>query len=436
MNEIDISNTKRLVQQHSEEVQDILGDPPHILRRIGGYFLGGFVVTLFIGAWFFKAPQTIDAPIVLSSNPPPSVVKPNLSGRLSELYVTNFEKVPAGKQLGMIENTANKSDIEKMERVLQTIYNALSKRQVCLIDKQDLQLGDLQSNYAMLLTQVESYNQFIEVNQRSHKIATMQHNLQANQQRLEHLKKLHALSSKIYDLQRSSYQRDKRLHSQQYITTEALEQAEALLFQEQMNVENAQEAINTQRIQELLLKTDIEGLLLEYEQQLNQHLIKIRTLLEQIRTSIKKWKMDYLLISPCAGIVSFTDYWSVNQNLEAGKTAFTVIPVLPQRIIGRLYLSMEGAGYVRCGQKVYVSFSNYPESEYGTVEGEIGSISLTPNEENRYVVDVFFPRGLHTSYNKTLPLTYGMTGQSKIYTKSTSLLQNLLQPIKAVFESK
>ncbi|MEO1714638.1 MAG: hypothetical protein AAFU60_15005, partial [Bacteroidota bacterium] len=69
----------------SEELQEIIGRPPHWLVRLG---LGGFctilVLILFI-AWWIEYPEVISVPFKLTSVNAPKAIASKMEGRLEKL---------------------------------------------------------------------------------------------------------------------------------------------------------------------------------------------------------------------------------------------------------------------------------------------------------------------------------------------------------------
>jgi hypothetical protein len=56
--------------------------------------------------------------------------------------------------------------------------------------------------------------------------------------------------------------------------------------------------------------------------------------------------------------------------------------------------------------------------------------------EKGYIAEVVFPEGLFTTYNKQLNLIQQMDGQGEIITKDMRLIEQFLQPIRALFDEK
>lgn len=64
------------------------------------------------------------------------------------------------------------------------------------------------------------------------------------------------------------------------------------------------------------------------------------------------------------------------------------------------------------------------------VEGEVAKISLTPDDVGNYYVDIVLPKGLKTSYNKTLPFDKELTGNADIVTQDMRLIERFFYQIR------
>ena len=183
-----------------------------------------------------------------------------------------------------------------------------------------------------------------------------------------------------------------------------------------MNVAQAEASERNQIMQGLQLQTDIDEQELQNSRELNQQLTALYTRIDQLKAAINTWKSNYLLLAPIAG-----------------KVAFTIVPTSISGLIARATLPAHGSGRVRQGQRVNIALDNFPENEYGVIEGKVLRLSLTPDETKNYVVEVELPRGLVTSYHKRLPLSQEMTGKARIVTDDVRLLETLIQPIRKIW---
>ena len=46
----------------------------------------------------------------------------------------------------------------------------------------------------------------------------------------------------------------------------------------------------------------------------------------QLMNEIETWEMNFALKAPISGTVTFTSYWSENQQVTTGETVFTIVP--------------------------------------------------------------------------------------------------------------
>jgi len=171
-----------------------------------------------------------------------------------------------------------------------------------------------------------------------------------------------------------------------------------------------------------------------YNGRLNWHLEN--QLLESYNnliSAIDAWEQKYLLKSPQEGVVSFTDFWSEDQNVTTGDVVVSVVPEKPGRIIGRLNLMQRRAGKVKPDQDVNIKLENYPYMEFGMVKGVVESISLVPND-NRFTAEIALPEGLVTNYGITLEFNQEMEGQAEIITESRPLLIRIIEPFRYIYE--
>ncbi|SEG22865.1 HlyD family efflux transporter periplasmic adaptor subunit [Parabacteroides chinchillae] len=142
--------------------------------------------------------------------------------------------------------------------------------------------------------------------------------------------------------------------------------------------------------------------------------------------------LPYCLTSPIDGKVTFTKYWNENQYIPLGDPAFTVVPATSDLLMGKALLPIARSGKVKVGQRVIVRFSNYPDQEFGVVNGTVNSISLVPTDNN-YTIEIAFPKGLTTNYGKTLPVSHEMTATAEIVTDDLRLIERFFMPLKKVF---
>lgn len=153
-------------------------------------------------------------------------------------------------------------------------------------------------------------------------------------------------------------------------------------------------------------------------------------LFEQLRKSLKDWEQNYLLISSTDGIASFQQFWGENQFIKSGDAVLSILPKNKAAVVGRMLVPSTNSGKISQGQKVLIKLDNFRYQEFGIVEGKVENISLTPDKDGNYYVDVVLPKGLKTSYNKQLPFDKELKGNAEIVTQDLRLIERFFYQIR------
>lgn len=430
----DTDNNKEIdeIELRSEDVQEVLGQTPSWILRRGIFMLTIFVFVLLAGSWFFKYPQVVNATITLTSQNPPANIVAKTSGAIADIYVKDGQKVRSGQRLVLIDNPALVKDVDSLSAELERITDAINKMLIYHIRNNRMKLGSMQNDFSTMMLKLDNYNQFITLNYYPQKIAASQRLLEICKRQTSSALRQQTIVNKQYELQKKNYNRSQILHKKGLISDEDFEQSGNTLLQSELNVANATDNVTNNRSQQLQISSEITELKQQYAEQLSNIITDMKSSINQLINDIATWQMTYLITSPVNGTVTFTNFWAKNQNVEAGKVVFSVVPSHTPALIGKVQLPAPGAGRVKKGQKVNVSFDNFPEKEFGIVKGIVRRISLIPTNENNYIVEVEFPDGLKTSYGKYLPISQQMSGSASIITEDTRLIEQLIQPIKKV----
>ena len=153
----------------------------------------------------------------------------------------------------------------------------------------------------------------------------------------------------------------------------------------------------------------------------------------QLLASIHSWEMAYCLMAPAEGKVQLLLQEAPNQYLSSGNIFARIVPKEGESWMGRALLPLQRSGKVKVGQRVIVRFTNFPDQEFGIVNGRLSSVSLVPSEDN-YMIEIVFPDGLITNYGKSLPVFYEMKATAEIVTDNSRLIERFFQPLKKILK--
>jgi len=438
-NDGDITEQLKEVEIRSVEVQEILGFIPHWIIRWGITVLFLVIFFVLVGSWFFKYPDIISSTIVLTTENPPATLVARTSGKIDELFVQDNQEVREGESIAIIENATNHNHLIELKEKLQILTSFFNHFDNPLPESpqfdKNYSLGGLQSSYAGFLKSYADYRHFIELNSYrrridSYKAQISRHNLLYKQ--LELQKKI--LEEEL-NLSSQQYERTKALHKDGIISESDFGTAESTFLQKKYSFEGAKTNLANSSIRISQLEQSVLDLELQYEAEKKRLELALGQAYENLTGQIAQWEQDYLLKAPISGVVTFTKYWSINQNVKAGDKVVTIIPKEGGKLIGKVVLPIRGSGKVKVGQRVNIKFANYPHMDYGIVWGVIKSKSLVASD-NFYSMEVHLPDGLLTSYNKTLEFNQEMQGIAEIITEDIRLLERIFKPIKSILEKK
>lgn len=425
---------KEEIELRSEEFNEVLGVVPAWIVRWGITMVACIVVLLLAGSAVFKYPDVISATVTLTGTTPVSAVMARSSGKLQELYVVNNQQVEADALLAVIENPARTDDIIRLKELVRQAENNLDT--IVLVPSRQLQLGSVQSLYSSFYLLMSEYRQFKELAYHLKKIDLVKNRIVKNEAYYTNMLRQRELSESQTEIIHRQYARDSLLGTKGLVSQETVEESYNRYLQAVLSVENMERSLENLQIQLVQMNESLYDTEYQYLERKNSLETQLRSLLNQLRAEIDTWEMNYALTSPVDGEITFTQYWTSNQNVAAGNVVFNVVPANQGEIIGKALLPTERSGKVKKGQNVNIRFNNYPDKEFGIVQGVVENISLIPVADGQnvknYMVDIRLPNGVRTSYNKELPFLPETEGQADIITEDISLLERFLMPIRKV----
>lgn len=423
-----MSSELKEVEIRSEEVQEILGQPPRWITRWGITVLFASLLFFFVLSCFLKYPDIISGVVTVVTDTPPASVVARSNGKIEKLFVRNNQNVKAGEVLGLIENPARYDDVLKVKALVDDfsldggpafIYNARYS------------LGELQRPFSDFVKRLADYNHFLTLDHHNKKIASLSvqvEKLNAYQARLAAQKNVLEQDMTLAEKQ---LRRDSLLFADKVMARADYEKAESAYLQKKYALEGARSALANCDIQVAQLQQLISDTRMQREDEKNKLELALKEAAETAAGAIAAWEQAYVLKAPISGSITFTRFWSDNQNIKAGDVAFTIVPAAGEKLLGKVTLPLAGSGKVKAGQEVNIKFFNYPYMEYGIVKGKVKSVSLVP-ADNNYYLELELTNGLTSSYGKTLSFSQEMQGSADIITEDARLIERMLRPIRHI----
>lgn len=409
----------------SQEVQEIVGQPPHSLVKWGitVFFLA--MIGILLVSWFIRYPDLLNAQVTLTTTPPPITLVTRVSGNLV-VFVADSSVVTEGQVIGYVRSTGSPEEILRLERDL---LNSTSE-----LNASRGSLGELQAPYSEHLSVVQSLDRF-KMNQAYPKqIEQLEVQLVTNEKLRRFLAKQGKLVQEELKLSRERFRVDSTLYAQRVIASLDFNQAKSTWLQQQRNART----IESEMLGNEARRNDLSKQVAELEIRMLEDAQKLHFSLEQSRrellTRISKWKETYLLIAPLAGRVGYRGFLEREQFVEANKPLVTIIP-LHGTLVARAELPVRASGKVKEGQAVNIRLENFPFEQFGMLQGRVSGISSLP-VDGKYLLTIDLPQGLVTTMHRELKFKQQLTGTTQIITEDLRLIDRFIYQLRELINSR
>lgn len=417
------------LELRSENVQDILTTPPHWMIRWGNTLIFVILMMVLMMSYFIKYPEFISASILVTSQNPPEKLEARTSSKIEKIFIKNGQNVIANEVLMVLQSAGNYNDILK----LKNIVDSLSQNQIFSFPVHEVsryKLGELQSDYNVFSKAFQDERLFSKLQPYEPENLAANQSLTENRSRISILQQQRLLEVSKFNLSKKNYNRYQTLFDQGIISNMELENERIKYLQAEQNLQSinislsqSEENINN------IHKTKSGASINSEKDKINYSSAAVQSF-EQLRKSLKQWELTYVIVSSTNGKVSFQQFWAENQFLKSGDVILSILPVEKSTIVGRMFVPTDNSGKIIPGQKVLIKLDNYKYQEFGIIQGKVQNISLTPDKDGNYYVDVILPNGLNTSYNKMLPFDKELKGNAEIVTQDLRLIERFFYQLR------
>jgi multidrug resistance efflux pump len=424
---------------YSEEVRDILSDPPKTILKWGNTILLGFITLLFLLSWYIKYPDIVVAPVVITTNIPPEKILAKTSGKIEAILINDKVIVKENTPLAIIQNSADYKEVLNLSKDINVLNSqdesTLSFNFNKIINRYKLSnLGEIRQAFSLFEKDCIANNLNQEL--QPFQVQAKAQNSESNQisTRLSLLQQQKKLNESELQLQKNDVNRYEILFNKGIISAQDFDNKKLGYLQAEKNYRNLLNTIsqlksalieNTRSSKSNKISGTKENVTLENSQIQSFY---------NLQKAIKDWELTYVLKSSEAGKVSFLQIWTANQSISAGEPVFAVIPAIEKGYIGKLKAPAMNSGKIKIGQSVNIRLVNFPDSQYGMLQGVIQNISLTPDKEGNLLMDVILPKKLETSYHKKIVFQQEMSGSAEIITEDLRLIERLLYQFRTLYK--
>lgn len=418
--------------ERTDEVQTIIDRMPTTGATYAAILTALLVVFVLILGCLIKYPDTVDGTISITARYAPVRLVSNTDGRV-HLIKMNNAKIAQGDILSYIDNAAFFEDVALADSLLQEYA---PEHAVRMNLPAGLNLGEISPAYNEFILAHKQYVRFMQSNTYTTQRRNRSSQLSIDSLILSQIKEELGLKQEVISLSALQGKKDSLMYYSKAITEAELIKRHSdrlsLLASYQSlksNQSTALSRINTGKIE--LVQLEIE------EQESRSKLVsQLIAAQNSLTGGIALWKQKYVVTSPIDGTLEYLGFWRENSFVRSGDALYSVMPD-KNEIVGEVVIPAFGAGKVELGQPVNVKLHNFPYDEFGTIQGEVSSISqltsITQTKDGNvetYQVTVLFPNGSLTNYGERLNLNFETKGTAEIITKDKKLIARLFDNLK------
>ncbi len=428
------NNQTTEIEVRSEEVQEILNKVPNWMIRYGNTLILILIFMLLFISWFIKYPDVISTQVMVTTSIPPEKIFAKSSGQFEVLLANEENNVTKNEVLAVIENTASYKDVLFLKKIIDTIKIHQEKFYFPIENIPPLVLGDITTSFSQFENDYYEYKLNNELTPFKSETFANKMSIVEAKGRLQNLIYQRRLNKKQLEFKEKDLERSRKMFEQGVISAKEKEAKEVEYLREQSTYKGLETSISQMRE---LVNNSAKNLD-DTSVRKTQSDLRLKKKTQQsflyLKKAIKDWEKMYALTSSMNGKVSFLNFWSKNQNVKTGDLIFTIIPDKKESFIGKIKAPITNSGKIKIGQKVQIQLLNYPSDEFGELNGNVKSISLTPDQEGNYLIDVQLPEKLKTTYKRNIEFKQEMQGTANIITEDLRLIERFFYQLKNIIK--
>lgn len=415
------------VEIRSAEIQDIIGAIPGNLVQFGSVSILFLFLAVVAGSAFISYPEMLSAQIVVTTTAPPIKIVSGTTGVLKRIRFKEGQNVQQGDILAVIDNASNYQDVFRLKQ-------ALISKDSNVTAMERFALGELSEEASRYFDSQKKMQLFLKLHLlEDQRIALTNQVRNYGKLRSDQFEQFELLSHDV-EITIKDFERNQKLLKEGVLAPQQFEAKEKELLSTKRALAAAKQAIRATDISINELQKNIKELELKQHDELGRLEQAIDYAIQTLSASIIAWEKKYLLISPINGSISFTAHWSEGQHVEQNESVFWIVPNSTS-VIGKVKLAIRKSAKVKAGQEVRIKLENYPFEEYGILLGRVENVSALPTDQ-AYLIDVKFPQGLVTTYQKQLDFHQQMQGTASIVIDNMSLLERIFYQFRRLYESR
>ncbi|MFN3941638.1 MAG: HlyD family secretion protein [Flavobacterium sp.] len=420
------------IELRSEEVQEILTRVPNKFIRYGSGVIFILLCLILLLSFLIKYPDVISSNILITTQLPPEKLIARSSGKFQEILIADKQQVKENEVIAIIENTANYQDVFLLKKVTDSIlipYNSFPFEWF-----QQARFGDIENSYAQFYKDYLIWDAQNKLQPYRVEYIAQSNEKRELESRLQNTLAQKKINETELELQKKDFHRYEELYKKGVVFAQEFEKQRLMLLQTEKNYQSVLSAISNMQSSKNDLNKNNQATKINENKEIAILQRNVQQSFLALKKNIADWEMMYVFKSSISGTLNYMQYWSKQQFITSGEPIFSIIPNNSKDMVGKIKAEAFNTGKIKKFQKVQIRLNNYPDREFGILTGVVQNISLIPDNEGNILIDINFPNGLTTSYQKNIPFQQEMTGTANIITDDLRLIERILFQFRDIFK--
>lgn len=414
----------------SEEVQEILGTPPGWIVRFGTIVAVVTVGVLIAVGALVRYPDTIVVDIKVSSTDPPKKLIAEEGTYITHILVDNEDTVQAGQTLLVFEPKANFEDILTLENYLLNVEKLNDSFLLAFNPPGDLLLGEIQEDLYEFLEKQEALRISRTKRLENLSVRQLDRQIERAKRTIRQKKREKAEIQKQLNLANQQFGREQNLLNENLITPDRLRHTQEEILAYERKLQGIESTIKNKQFEIEMMENEINGAERSGSRSGSNASLELKDSFINLQFKLENWKKRFLVVSPIAGIVLFTnENIGEKQYVRAESELIKVVPVNQKALKGKIDLNLSGSGKVKEGQRVVVKFKSYPFPEFGAVIGKVSRKGKVPID-GKIPIEVTFPEGLKTTTGRIIETGREMPGKAEIIMDRKRFITRIFEKVR------
>lgn len=426
----------------AEYNHSFIGNPPTWLMRSGITLIAFVMIVILIAAYFIKYPDKITSKGVITAYHPPIEHFTKIGGVIDSLFVKDGMEVKKGSKLLYLENDMNIVHLNALTAFINRYENVDHIAGFLSLKlPYKLQLGDLSDDYGRLILAIEEFQSTLRQAGVFKQINTLKNEIVNNKKLQQVIEKDKDYTQEELALIEKDFGRNSSLNKEGVVSDLDREKSKGQLLQYQKSYNQTDQNLIANQIKSKQLELEIQRLTEERTVKVNDHIFKIKNIINDLRKNHKKWEETYIVKAKIDGTANVKSDITKDRFIQPDIVIATIIPKLSSKEkYAQIVVPGTSVGKITKGTAAIIRLDAYPYKEYGILKSKVRKISLLPDKDKdgniQYEVHLALKDKMISTYNYNLPYQPMASISADIITEDKSILQRIFHQLSDLIKNK